>query len=88
MATRDEASLVLLAYDKSELEGKLMYQQHLSSYAQKHAHRGLPAANAHLFNLANTSVRSLTCVVDDERWNAQVLGGFQWDPANEMGLSP
>ena len=88
MATRDEASLVLLAYAKSELEGKLMYQQHLSSYAQKHAHRGLPAANAHLFNLSNTSVRSLTCVVDDERLNAQVLGDFSGIPPTKWACLP
>jgi hypothetical protein len=88
MATRIEASLVLHAYGISELEGKLMYEQHLSSYMQKHAHRGLPAANAHVFDLSKTSVRTLTCVVDDERLNAEVLGDFSGIPPTKWACLP
>ncbi len=71
---------MLYGYSKSEAEGKLMYGQRLSSYMQKNMHRGLPAANAHLFALTRTSVRSLTCVIDDERFTAQKLGDFTGIP--------
>ena len=88
MATRVEASLVLHAYDKSESEGKLMYGHHLSSYTQKHAHCGLPAANAHLFALSKTSVCTLACVIDDERLTAQVLGDFTGIPPTNWASLP
>ncbi len=76
MATRTEAFLVLQAYDQSDAEGQQMYAQCIASYMQKNPHRGLPAANAHVPSRSNTSVRTLACVIDDERKKAHDSGDF------------
>ncbi len=77
MVTRIEASLVLQAHQDPEVgKGQQMYAQLIASYLQKNSHRGVPAANAHVMSKSNTSVRSLACVIDDERKAAHDSGDF------------
>ena len=48
---------------------------------QKNEHLSVAAANAHVLNKSSTSVRSLTCVVDDERKAAH-------DSGDNTGIAP
>jgi hypothetical protein len=84
MATRVEASQVLSAYEDCSDEhvaGREKYRQLIASFMQKNPHQTVAAANAHVLSLSRTSVRWITCVLDDERKAA-------YDGGDRTGIGP